>query len=445
MARSSPKTNRLTDAVIAERLDLITRPNFDTAVFSNPSPPKGSGGKKIKTIGILTSGGDSPAENAAIAALVEEAIDQYGWRVLGIRDGFKGLLDPEPRIREMSMEDVHGLQALKTAREILYLTKQWSGANGLKGIQDLGGNLLKSSRTDPVERDSKGTIHAETVKKTMRDYGIDALAVLGGDGTLKACRDLTQLGVPLVFIPQSIDADVPGSVTSIGYPSAVNRGASELAAFLNTAQSCGRWFLVEVMGQSYGLLTLGIAFNATQGNYYDYGKHQGMPIRVDTIFTEIPRPMDEISQLVQRRKGFGQDHGIILISEGVNFVGAAPPREVNAYHRMLIEAGDICRWVRQRLLTRHDLRNTRSVSLGYSLRGAGSSTHDIALAQRFAIGALKLISQGNFGRMVGMEFIGNSGKWTMNFSKVEAMAPKTVTLAPAYFDFVRRFLEERTI
>lgn len=445
MAQSTTKTNRLSDGVIAQRLDLISRPSFESSAYSAKASPKGSGVKKIKTIGILTSGGDGPAENAAIEALVREGAETYGWRILGIRDGFKGLLDPEPRIREMSLDDVYGLQALKNAREILYLTKQWTGANGLKGIQDLGGNLLKSSRTDPIERDEKGQPHAAQVKKTMRDYGIDALVVLGGNGTLRACRDLAQLGVPLVFIPQSIDADVPGSVTSIGYPSAVNRGASELAAFLNTAQSCGRWFLVEVMGQSYGLLTLGIALNATQGNYYDYGKHQGMPIRVDSIFTEIPRPMDEISQLVQRRKGFGQDHGIILISEGVNFIGAAPPREVNAYQRMLIEAGDVCRWVRQRLLTRHDLRNTRSVSLGYSLRGADSSTHDIALAQNFSEAALKLISQGSMGRMVGMEFIGNTGKWTLACPKVEVMASKTVTLDPAYFDFVRRFLEERKI
>jgi ATP-dependent phosphofructokinase / diphosphate-dependent phosphofructokinase len=444
MARGSAKSSRLSDEVIAQRLDLITRPGFDAQVYRSSPLPKGGSGPKIKAVGILTSGGDGPAENAAIAALVEEG-EGHGWRILGIRDGFKGLLDPEPRIRELSLHDVHGPQALKNAREVLYLTKQLSGGNGLKGIQDLGGNLLKSSRTDPIERDAKGNPHAETVKKTMRDYGIDVLVILGGNGTLRACRDLIELQVPLVFIPQSIDADVPGSVTAIGYPSAVNRGASELAAFLNTAQSCGRWFLVEVMGQSYGLLTLGIAFNATQGRYYDYGKHQGMPLRVDTVFTEIPREMQEISQLVQRRKGFGQDHGIILISEGVNFVGAAPPREVNAYQRMLIEAGDVCRWVRQRLLTRHDLRNTRSVSLGYSLRGAGSSVHDIALAQTFAKGALDLIAQGSLGRMVGMEFVGNSAKWTMAYPKVEQMAPKTVSLNPDYFNFVKRFLEERKI
>jgi 6-phosphofructokinase len=155
--------------------------------------------------------------------------------------------------------------------------------------------------------------------------------------------------------------------------------------------------------------------------------------------------MQEISQLVQRRKGFGQDHGIILISEGVNFVGAAPPREENAYHRMLIEAGDVCRWVRQRLLTRHDLRNTRSVSLGYSLRGAGSSVHDIALAQTFAKGALDLIAKGVSDRMVGMEFVGNSAKWTMAYSKIEQTAPKTVNLNPDYFHFVKKFLEERKL
>ena len=361
--------------------------------------------------------------------------------MLGIRDGFKGLLDPQGRIREILLEDVRGKTALKKARQTLYINEKYSGGNGLKGIEDLGGNLLRSSRTNPLEYDANGKGSAKKALQTMREYGIDALVVMGGNGTLRACNDLTRLGVPLIFVPQSIDADVPGSVTSVGYPSAVNRGASELAAFLNTAQSCGRWFLVEVMGQRYGLLTLGIALNASQGHYYDYGKHQGMPIRVDTVYTELTRPMGHIPELIQRRKGFGQDHGIILISEGVHFEDASPPREANKYNRLLIEAGDISRWVRQRLLTRHDLRNTRSVSLGYSLRGAGPVLQDIDLAKKFSEAALELIARGCPGRMVGLDFIGTSAKWMMNFPMISKMAPIEVNLNPSYFEFVRKSLE----
>ena len=442
MAPKTSSNSRLSPAVIASRLELMSRPSFDSKNFKEKNLPKGSKAKKIKTIGILTSGGDGPAENAAVAALVEEGAKNYGWRVLGIRDGFRGLLDPQNRVREIGLQDIHGSQALKKARQTLYLTEKMSGGNGLKGIQDLGGNILRSSRTDPVEKNAKGKLNADTVKKTMRDYDMDALVVLGGNGTLRACHDLSRLGVSLIFLPQSIDADVPGSVTSIGHPSAVNRGASELAAFLNTAQSCGRWFLVEVMGQRYGMLTLGIALNARQGHYYDYGKHQGMPIRVDSIFTELSRPMEQIPELIRRRKGFGQDHGLLLISEGVTFEGSSPPREVNRYNRMLIEAGDVSRWVRQRLLTRHDLRNTRSVSLGYSLRGAGSSLHDIALAGRLCREALELISRGALGRMVGVEFVGNTGTLTMNYPPVSQVAPQDVNLNPHYCDFVRNFLEE---
>lgn len=445
MPKKSSAANRLTDKVIAQRLELITRPDFKSGVFRKKAPPAGSSRIKVRTVGILTCGGDSPAENAAIEALVEAGQETHGWRMLGIQDGFKGLLDPQQRIREISLEDVRGAPALKKAREILYLTRQFTGGNGLKGIQDLGGNILRTSRANPIEYDARKKPNADKVKNAIHEYGIDALVVLGGNGTLRACKDLVESGVPLVFIPQSIDADVPGSVTSIGYPSAVNRGTSELAAFLNTAQSCGRWFLVEVMGQRYGMLTLGIAINGTLGRYFDYGKHQGMPVRVDTIFTEIPRDLSEIPDLIRRRKGFGQDHGIILISEGVDFMGAQPPRETNRYNRMLIEAGDVSRWTRQRLLTRHDLRNTRSVSLGYSLRGAGSSLHDVDLAQAFSQSALELIAKGGLGRMVGLDFVGSTGKWSMEYPKIAEMAPESVNLSPDYFAYVRRYLEERKL
>lgn len=441
MGIKSKNPKSLSGKVIEKRLELITRPSFASTHYKIKSIPKGKVKKKIKTVGILTSGGDGPAENSAIQALVQRGIDDYGWRMLGIRDGFKGLLDPGERIREIQLDDVRGSPALKKAREVLYITEKFSGGNGLKGIEDLGGNLLRSSRANPVEYDAKGKPNIDKVKKAMGEYGIDALVVLGGNGTLRACNDLHKMGIPLVFIPQSIDADVPGSVTSIGHPSSVNRGASELAAFLNTAQSGGRWFLVEVMGQRYGMLTLGIALNAKGGHYFDYGKHQGMPIRVDTIFTELTRSMEEISLLMQRRKGFGQDHGLILISEGVHFDDASPPREINKYNRLLIEAGDITRWVRQRLLTRHDIRNTRSVSLGYSLRGAGPTTHDINLSHHFAKSALGLLAAGNFDRMVGIDFIGQTGSWSMQYPLISKAAPGKVLLNPEYFNFVRRNLE----
>lgn len=440
--RSAPSRNpSLSDEVISQRLELITRPDFSKDYFEKKALPKGKGKSSVKTIGILTSGGDGPAENAAIAALSQLGIEKYGYRILGISDGFKGILDPQNRVLEIERAHIAGETALQRARKILYCSDWLSGLNGYKGIEDLGGNILRSSRTDPVQKEADGSEHATLAKKTMHDYGIDALVILGGNGTQCAALDLHRMGIPLVFIPQSIDADVPGSVTSIGFPSAVNRGAREMAVFLNTAQSCGRWFLVEIMGQRYGMLTLGVGRNARMGRYFEHGKQLGPPVRVDSLFTEIARPMSDIPLLIQHRKGHGQDHGVLLISEGVIFEDAQPPRETNAYNRMLIEAGDVSRWVRQRLLTRHDLRNTRSVSLGYSLRGAHPSPHDIALAQELAAAALELVSQAAFGRMVGLDFVGKTARLTLQCPKISDVAKQEVTLNPQYFQHVRSLLE----
>ncbi len=431
-----------TNDVISQRLELITRPDFSEEFYQKKSIPKGKNKSNIKTIGVLTSGGDGPAENAAIEAIVRIGIEKFGYRVLGITDGFKGLLDPQNRVLEIEMSHINGEAAMQRARQILYSSQWHSGSKNGKGIESLGGNILRSSRTDPVQKNPDGTKHAEAVKKTLHDYGIDALVVLGGNGTQCAALDLQNLGVSLVFVPQSIDADVPGSITSIGFPSAVNRGALEIANFLNTAQSCGRWFLVEIMGQRYGMLTLGVGRNARLGHYFEHPSQLGPPVRVDSIFTEIARPMSDIPLLIQHRKGHGQDHGVLLISEGVIFEDAQPPRETNAYNRMLIEAGDVSRWVRQRLLTRHDLRNTRSVSLGYSLRGAPPSAHDIALAQHLSEAALELVANGAFGRMVGVEFIGKTSKITIQHPKISEVAKTMVALDPQYCDHVRQLLEK---
>jgi len=215
----------LSDSIIAQRLDLMCRPDFDAKFYRSKAAPKGSAKKRIRSIGVLTSGGDGPAENAAIEAVVRSAIENYGWRVLGIRDGFRGLLDPQERVREMKLKDIDGRSALKKAREILYNDEALPGQNGPGGIHSLGGNILRSSRTNPVQVNGKGKPNIDEVEKTMRDYGIDALVILGGNGSQRAARDLSQMGIPLTFIPQTIDADVPGSITSVGFPSAVERGA----------------------------------------------------------------------------------------------------------------------------------------------------------------------------------------------------------------------------
>lgn len=429
---------RLSPEVIEKRLELMVRPVFGWD-YESSEPPTDSAAEPVKRIGILTSGGDSSGENAAIAALVEGAFRVPGLEVMGIHDGFKGLLEPQGRIRVLDEGDVQTPTAVKTAREQLYGDSQLPhNGESKRHIKYLGGNILRSSRTNPIVEGS-----ADRVKATMDAFGIEALVVMGGNGSQRASRELAEHGVKLVFMPQSIDADVPGSVVSIGFPSAVNEGALTIPKFLNTAQSCGRYFLVEVMGQRYGLLTLGIAFSASRGGAYYHPKRIQRPVRISGVFTEIPRSLSEIPRLMKANRHAGRDHGVFLIGEGVRFAETSPPRETDAQNRVLIEAGDISRWVRMKLLEKpYQVNGTRSVSLGYTLRGASPSDGDMILAGRLAQGALELVERNSFGRMVGLDFIPGSARWTTVYPRLSEVAGTPVRLDPRYLDHIRDTVEE---
>jgi 6-phosphofructokinase 1 len=232
-------------------------------------------------------------------------------------------------------------------------------------------------------------------------------------------------------------------VVSIGFPSAVNEGALTIPKFLNTAQSCNRYFLVEVMGQRYGLLTLGIAYSASRGRAQHWRSREELPVSIGGVFTEIPRSLQDIPQLMAAQRAAGQSHGVILIGEGVQFHEASPPRETDGQNRVLIEAGDISRWVRQKLLERpYQVNGTRSVSLGYTLRGAHASQGDLNLAAHLARGALELVQGGSFGRMVGMDFLPGETRWTRVYPRLSEVIGRPVSLDPQYFEHIRASVEE---
>jgi len=346
------------------------------------------------TIGILTSGGDGPGENAAIEALVRGVAKDFSdlsWSTLGIFEGFRGLLDPRGVILPLTLQDVMGKAAVLATLERIYGQQGYKRTKLPRSIASLGGNLLRSSRTNPVERDPD----ALQVKETLRRYGIDALVVLGGNGSLGASLDLHQQGVPLVFIPQTIDNDVPGSEVSLGFPSAVAQGISLVKNFYHTAHSCNRWFIVEVMGQRSGILALAIARKAG----------------VEGVFVgEFPRPLSDISQIIERYRAQGQSHGVILVSESAQFLDDEDrqiqfPRREDANGRLEVEPGALAQWLSRQI--GRDL--TRPESLAYGLRGALPTESEIQLAQTLAYGALRLLYTQNFGHMSALTF--ENGVW----------------------------------
>ncbi len=415
---------------IEGRLDQLVRPEFNDRSLSPPPrrERQGSPHWSVRRIGILTSGGDGPGENAALAALVRGAIEVYDLEPFGIFDGYRGLLQPEGRIRSLMIQDVSGKMAVGAALRKLYGGRIPFGlAENHSDISTLGGDFLRSSRTNPV----LGDPNAETVKRTMSKFGLDALIVLGGNGSMRAANALREAGVPLVAIPQSIDLDIWGSEHSIGFPSAVAKGASEVHHFTNTAHSCDRWFLVEVMGQHYGMLTLAV----------------GRESRVaDSVFIEVPRSLSEIREVIDRAAAT-RAHGVLLFSEGVKFRGEGvsviePPRGTDVHGRLVIESGDVVRWLRAPL-AEMGITHTRPESLGYLLRGADPTPHEIALAQILSEGALRLVETRNFGRMVGTDFVKGSSDLRLVYPKLSQVARFQKPAPEEYFLHVGDLLEGR--
>ncbi len=411
---------------IETRFDQLVRPEFRDAA-ANPVPRKGPRRRSpVRRIGILTSGGDGPGENAAVEALVRGAIQVHHWEPLGIFDGYRGLLEPQGRIRPLNLADVSGEASVRAVLQRLYAGRLPVGvAAEHGGISTLGGDFLRSSRTNPVQGDPQ----ASRVKQTLKEYGIDAVVVLGGNGSMRAADALRQVGVPVVGIPQSIDLDVWGSEHSIGFPSAVAKGAAEVHHFQNTAHSCDRWFLVEVMGQHYGMLTLAVGRESRAA---------------DSVFIEVPRPLSDVRDLIERYQA-SRAHGVLLFSEGVKFQGAGvsviePPRGTDVHGRLVVESGDVVRWLRAPL-AEMGITHTRPESLGYLLRGADPTSHEIALAERLSEGALKLVEAGQLGRMVGTGFVGDSSDLQLVYPRLSRVARLAKPPPVDYFHYVRTLLE----
>jgi 6-phosphofructokinase 1 len=185
---------------------------------------------KIKQIGILTGGGDCPGLNAVIRAAVKTAILQYGWKVIGIEDGFEGLLVPGK------------------ARPLLF--------GYVKGIIDRGGTILGSSnRANPFEYKFQVNDKVITEDRSpilienLKSYGIDALVVIGGDGTLSIASRLCKLGVPVVGVPKTIDNDLAATDITFGFDTAINTATDAIDKIRTTGESHHRVMVVEVMGR----------------------------------------------------------------------------------------------------------------------------------------------------------------------------------------------------
>lgn len=288
----------------------------------------------MKTIGVLTSGGDAPGMNAAIRAVVRTAIAQ-GLNVKGIRRGYNGLIEG----------DVIDLD-LRSVSDIIHR----------------GGTFLYTARS-PKFKTEEGVLEAvENCKK----LGIDGIVVIGGDGSFRGARDMSEHGIPCVGIPGTIDNDISSTDYTIGFDTAMNTAMEMVDKIRDTAQSHDRCSVVEVMGRHAGYIAVqtGIAVGATA-----------------ILIPEIPADVDAIIEKMKNSSKTGKKHFIIVVAEGVEGVGG-----VDGIAKKIEQETGI---------------ESRATVLGHVQRGGSPTVRDRVCATELGNAAVHLLSKGIGNRVVG--------------------------------------------
>ncbi len=321
---------------------------------------------KIQRIGILTGGGDAPGLNAVIRAVTKSAILEQGWSVIGFRNGFEGCITGE--FEELTLRSV-------------------------RGILPRGGTILgASNRCNPFsfQNTSAGETaprdHSADVIKRFDDLGIDAIVVIGGDGTMSISNELARKGVQVIGIPKTIDNDVRGTKVTFGFDTAVNTATEAIDKLHTTAESHHRVMIVELMGRTAGWITL----------------YAGVSGGADIILIpEIPFDLNAVQEKIERRARLGSHFTIIAVAEG-----ARPVDGTQIYQKIGEEwyqkrYGGIGAWLEAELDKRLD-QEVRSVVLGHLQRGGEPTPRDRALGTMLGTFAVDLLANGDTNRMVAI-------------------------------------------
>ena len=320
-----------------------------------------------KTIGILTGGGDAPGLNAVIRAVVTTATGQYGMRVIGIEDGFEGLLG-ETHTRQLSTADV-------------------------RGLLPRGGTILGTrNRGKFVEMSAEGnTTKPEAVYKEAVDnlerLEIDALVVLGGEGTLGIAMEFDRLGIPVVGVPKTIDNDLACTELTFGFITALDIATDALDRLHTTAESHERVMILEVMGRHTGWIAL----------------HSGLAGGADVILIpEIPFTMQSVADRIRARDEAGSNFSIIVAAEGAREAGHELIYQDKGDRQHAPRLGGIGSYC-QRCLEDLTGKETRCVVLGHLQRGGRPNAFDRMLATNYGSCAVRAVVEGKRGVMVALQ------------------------------------------
>ncbi len=316
-------------------------------------------------IGILTGGGDCPGLNAVIRAVVRKSIIKYHYQVIGILEGWRGLLE-------------YGLS------EELNLDK-------VAGILHRGGTILKTSRTNPFkEKDG-----VKRIMEKMKALGLKALIAVGGEDTLGVAAKLFDEGVNIVGVPKTIDNDIYGTDYTFGFDTAVNIAMDAIDRIHTTAESHNRVMVVEVMGRHTGWIAIeaGIAGGA------DF-----------ILIPERPVDLDQVCESICKRHQRGRDFSVVVVAEGAKIKLDEKEKEeetlvvqdqkLDAFGH--IRLGGIGKVLATEIEKRTGFE-ARFVILGYVQRGGSPTAFDRMLGTRFGVAAVDFVHEGKFGKMVSLQ------------------------------------------
>jgi len=327
--------------------------------------------KGKKRIAILTGGGDCPGINAVIRAVTKKAIIEYGMKVIGIEDGYHGMV--HNRHRQLSFENVSGILTLggtilgtsKKANPYRYAMQK----NKKMEFKDLSGLAIRN----------------------IKKLGVDCLVCIGGDGTLGIAYHLYKDGMPVVGVPKTIDNDIRGTDITFGFDSAVSVATEGIDRLRTTAESHHRIMIVEVMGHRAGWIAL----------------HSGIAGGGDIILIpEIPYNINSVAAEVKKRHRKGKRYSIIVVAEG-----AKPKGGEVVIRKFVKESADPVRLggigvVLGEQLEKMTGLETRTVVMGHLQRGGIPTPFDRVLATELGAKAVEMIIKGDFGQMAGVK--GNS-------------------------------------
>ena len=308
-------------------------------------------------VGVLSGGGDAPGINAVIRAVVRKGIRNYGYEMIGIKDGWQGLIDDS--FMPLNLHTI-------------------------SGILPRGGSILGTSRTNPFKHDQGPKIVLETIKKN----NLDSLVVIGGDDTLGVANKMSDLGLMCVAVPKTIDNDLGVTDYTFGFNTAVHIACEAIDRLHTTAEAHHRVMILEVMGRYTGWIAL------------EAGIAGGADI---ILIPEKPFDIKQVCQQITQRLEQGKSFSLVIVSEGAKPKGS----KHIVYGTGSDEFGNprlggIGYYVGKEIEECTGIE-TRVVVLGHLQRGGSPTAYDRILATRYGIAAIDLVFEGDYGKMVALK------------------------------------------